>query len=152
MGFSWTGFTGDGAATYAARKPNTALISTTVWDGDHWIGPGTLESVVIDGQTIYPNIWVDCLTPGARMAVVTDVDLGSGALQLEVSPLVFADSGEDWAPGVHLFAFAVGHGGQQTETVATVVVPKGKVKKALKLSAAGMRAYMVAGRGARPGR
>ena len=84
------------------------------------------------------------------MAVVTDVDLGSGALQLEVSPLVFADSGEDWAPGVHLFAFAVGHGGQQTETVATVVVPKGKVKKALKLSAAGMRAYMVAGRGTPP--
>jgi hypothetical protein len=148
MGFQWRGYTGDIAGQVPGRKPYVALIEPTVWDGDHWIGPGVMDNVVIDGQTVYPGIWVDILTPDALMPVVTRVDFSGAALQLTVAPLVLDETGEDWAPGVHLLSFSVGHGGQQTETLATIIVPKGKFKRAPKLSAAGFRELV---RARRPG-
>ncbi len=129
MAFWINGWNGDAAGTVMGREPYRALISLTHSEGDFPIG--IHQSGDLDGVTWYYNFSATCLTPGSMSAIVTKVeDVGDYVWSVEVTPHDFGgDSGANWAPGVHLFSLMLfGPDGNQSGTIATVIVPKKSMK------------------------
>lgn len=129
MAFWINGWNGDAAGTVMGREPYRALISLTHSEGDFPIG--IHQSGDLDGITWYYNFSATCLTPGSMPAIVTKVvDVGDYVWSVEVTPHDWGDKdATNWAPGVHLFSLMLyGPDGNQSGTIATVIVPKKTMK------------------------
>lgn len=129
MAFWINGWSGDGAGTVVGREPYRALFSLTHSEGDFPIG--IHQSGDLDGITWYYNFSTTCLTPGAMPAIVTNViDVGDYVWSAEVTPHDWGGTdAANWAPGVHLFSLMLfGPDGNQSGTIATVIVPKKPMK------------------------
>lgn len=90
----------------------------------------------LDGTHWYYHIEATCLTPGAMSAIVTKAEeVGYYVWSLEVTPWkwIGPDAKEPWKPGVHLFSITMFEAGNQSGTIATVVVAP-KVKTVIELS------------------
>lgn len=134
MGFWLNAWAGDGAGSVEGREPYRALISLTHTDGDF---PAAIhQSETFDGTNWYYNISATCLTPNSLPAIVTKVeDVGDYVWSLELTPWDWGDSQKQpWRAGVHLFSIMMyGPGGDQSGTIATVIVPA-RARKALTLT------------------
>lgn len=127
MGLWLEGWTGDNAGPIAGRKPNTLLVSATFTRDDR--PSGIMDTPEEIGRYALPNLFVDCLTPKARHAVVVDIEWSSGltdAWSLEVAEVAYGPDLNPWQPGVHLFAVHTSvHSGSDpiyTTTLATAVI------------------------------
>jgi hypothetical protein len=122
-----TGWTGDNAASLVVgRKRNTLLIGFS--SSDHgipqlsdWDQP-TYET---NGIKYYDSVWVSCLTPGARDAVVTGIEQTAFSFAFRVTQVERDDGKNPWEPGVHVFTVTLSEAVSPNwcTTLATAVIP-----------------------------
>jgi hypothetical protein len=99
------GWAGDHAGKVEGRQLNRLLVALTRTEGTPI--PSALHTKGdLDGIPWYYGINVTCLTPGARDAIATAVDLvGDYVWSIEVAETDWGVGKKDpWTPGVHLFS------------------------------------------------
>jgi hypothetical protein len=113
---------GDLAGSPAGREPNQLLIAFSRSDDSY--PEGQLVRSEMYGVPIVWGLHVDCLTPGVRRAIVTDVKMvGLTGWSAEVAQVDWGQGGAPWQPGVHLFSIALGVvGGHSAATIGTAVI------------------------------
>jgi hypothetical protein len=108
MGYWLEGWTGDNAGPTVGRKPNTLLVTEIASEGHKTTA--FRYSVQVQGKPWYPYLYVSCLTPGAKEAVVTGVEGNVGGYfsvwSVELTEADFG-VGDHWTSGVHIFSVAV---------------------------------------------
>ena len=129
MGFWLNAWAGDNAGSIVGRQPYRALVAITDAGDFPWEVLG--QTLELDGMPWYWMISVACLTPNARSAIVTKVEMivNLDVASLEITPVKFAGFGDtkvSWEAGVHLFGIQVSSSkitSGLTNTIATVVIP-----------------------------
>jgi hypothetical protein len=120
MPFWLESWAGDNAGEVVGREPNMLLISITTEGLGYPLG--LFQNSKIGGFRVYPNCYVDCLTPNAGSAAAIDVESRAGnVFAIGLAQLGFGDP-EPWDPGVHLFAVSLGREGNESSTIATAVI------------------------------
>lgn len=137
MGLWLNSWAGDHAGTTVGRQANRALISLTHTDGT--FPPGLILKGDLGGVPYYYELYVSCLTPGARDAAAIAVDdVGDYVWSIEVAEVDWGLGKAPWQPGVHLFSvMLLAGGGHQSGTIATVIVDDKVRRIEPKLSHAG---------------
>jgi hypothetical protein len=117
------GWAGDHAGGVVGRKPNTLLIAMTLTEHSRY--PRGLDERARFGRTtaVYPFWRVDCLTPNANEALVTNATETHNTWEIEVAEVDWEDNRDSWAPGVHLFGVQLYDGLSGFSTaIATAVI------------------------------
>ena len=125
MGIWLNGWAGDHAGKVQGRQSNRLLVSLTHTDGT--FPPGLFKKGDLDGTPWFFDIFVTCLTPGAREAIAIAVDdVGDYVWSIEVAEVDWGNGKSSWGPGVHLFSvMLLAGGGHQSGTMTTAIIDGG---------------------------
>jgi hypothetical protein len=114
------------------RQTNRALIALTFTDGEipaaffQTVDLGAVFQLpALNGILYYYNMYVSCLTPGARAAFATALDpvnINDSVYSVEMAEVDFGDGLNPWTPGVNLFSVACQSGTDESAAITTVVV------------------------------
>lgn len=119
----WLGaWSGDNAGPVVGRQANRLLVSLTHSDGT--FPPGIFEHGTLGKVTWYYDLYVTCLTPGARDAIAVSVDkVGDYVWSVELAEVDWEDGKSPWEPGIHLFsAMLLAPVGHQSGVIGTAVI------------------------------
>ena len=122
MGIWLQAWAGDHAGMVQGRQPNRLLVALTHTDATF---PAALfQKGDLNGVPWYFNVYVTCLTPGAREAMAIAVaEAGDYVWSIEVAEVDWGTGKDPWQPGVHLFSvMLLAPGGHQSGTIATGIV------------------------------
>ena len=117
---SWAG---DNAGAVIGRQNNRLLVSLTISDGT--FPSGLFQRGDLNGTPWYFDIYVSCLTPGARdaIAIACDQQNDSYVWSIEVAEVDWGLGKAPWQPGINLFSvMLLAAGGHQSGTVATTTI------------------------------
>jgi hypothetical protein len=118
------GWKGDHAGKVVGRQTNRLLLSLTHSDAS--FPAGLFQKGDLGGVPWYFNLYVSCLTPGARKAIATSVDqAGDYVWSIEVAEVDWGDQKTSWTLGIHLFsAMLLAPVGHQSGTILTGIIDK----------------------------
>jgi hypothetical protein len=119
MGFWLNGFQGDNAGAIVGRVPNQLVVAFTT-SGDAYLSNFELEHYEWQGQQVYADIEVQCLTPGTNPALAVNVQQKESVLLIGLAQW---DAGQTpWAPAVHLFSVGLNGNGSTIDSYGSSFV------------------------------